>query len=169
MVSPCQVQLTLVQFIATRVTTINIVKITRRFTCCIHSSRGSSVINDWCIWMVISRNMSYILEVDQPITVYQNNRSKSIITMMPRKWMMSQSLVTRMFVQKLVLANNKENVNILHYWSIWADNWWPWIPAPVWYKTKIGSQNFGYQLWCLFCNICNVFKNMFNMSLIIIW
>ena len=39
----------------------------------------------------------------------------------------------------------------------------------VWYKTKFGSQNFGYQLWCLFCNICNVFKNMFNVELIIMW
>ena len=35
----------------------------------------------------------------------------------------------------------------------------------VWYKTKFGSQNFGYQLWCLICNICEVFKNMFNMGL----
>ena len=36
----------------------------------------------------------------------------------------------------------------------------------VWYKTKVGSQNFGHQIWGLSCNICNVFKNMFNMSLI---
>ena len=42
---------------------------------------------------------------------------------------------------------------------------WHW--STVWYKTKFGSQNFGYQLWCLFCNICNVFKNMFNVPLII--
>ena len=39
----------------------------------------------------------------------------------------------------------------------------------VWYKTKFGSQNCAYQLWCLFCNICNVFKNMFNVPLIIMW
>ena len=39
----------------------------------------------------------------------------------------------------------------------------------VWYKTKFGSQNFGYQLWCLFCNICIFFKNMFNVPLIIMW
>ena len=39
----------------------------------------------------------------------------------------------------------------------------------VWYKTKFGSQNFGYQLWCLFCNISNVSKNMFNVGLIIMW
>ena len=36
-------------------------------------------------------------------------------------------------------------------------------------KTKFGSQNFGYQLWCLFCNISNVLKNMFNVGLIIMW
>ena len=30
-------------------------------------------------------------------------------------------------------------------------------------------QNIGYQIWWLFCNTCNVFKNMFNMSLIIMW
>ena len=35
--------------------------------------------------------------------------------------------------------------------------------SSVWYKTKFGSQNFSYQLWCLFCNMCNVFKNMFNV------
>ena len=29
--------------------------------------------------------------------------------------------------------------------------------------------NFGYQLWCLFCNICNVFKNMFSVPLVIMW
>ena len=23
-------------------------------------------------------------------------------------------------------------------------------PTAVWYKTKFGSQNFGYQFWCLF-------------------
>ena len=39
----------------------------------------------------------------------------------------------------------------------------------VWYKTKFGSQNFGYQIWCLLCYIYNVFKNMFHMSLMIIW
>ena len=39
----------------------------------------------------------------------------------------------------------------------------------VWYKTKFGSQNFGYQLWCLFGDICNVFKNMLNLGLIIIF
>ena len=39
----------------------------------------------------------------------------------------------------------------------------------IWYKTKFGSQNFGYQIRCLFCNACNVFKNMFNISLIIMW
>ena len=39
----------------------------------------------------------------------------------------------------------------------------------VWYKTKFGCRNFGYQLWCLFCNISNVFKNMFNVGLIIMW
>ena len=41
------------------------------------------------------------------------------------------------------------------------------ITSSVWYKTKFGSQNFGYQLWCHFCNICNVFKNMFNVPLMI--
>ena len=30
------------------------------------------------------------------------------------------------------------------------------LNLPVWYKTKFGSQNFGYQLWCLFCNISNL-------------
>ena len=45
-----------------------------------------------------------------------------------------------------------------------------WICSlAVWYKTKFGSQNFGYQLWCLFCNTCNVLKNMFNVGLIIMW
>ena len=39
----------------------------------------------------------------------------------------------------------------------------------VWYKTKFGSQNFGYQLWCLFCNECNVFIDLFNVPLIIMW
>ena len=39
----------------------------------------------------------------------------------------------------------------------------------IWYKTKFGSQNFGCQLWRLFCNICNVFKKMFNVGLIIMW
>ena len=39
----------------------------------------------------------------------------------------------------------------------------------VLYKTKFGSQNFGYQRWCLFYNICNVFKYIFNVPLIIIW
>ena len=43
------------------------------------------------------------------------------------------------------------------------------MPLSVWYKTKFGSQNFGYQLWCLFGNICNVFKNMFNVPLMIMW
>ena len=42
-------------------------------------------------------------------------------------------------------------------------------PRSVWLKTKVGSQKFIYQLWCLFCNICNVLKNMFIMSLIIMW
>ena len=28
----------------------------------------------------------------------------------------------------------------------------------VWYKTKFGSQNFSYQIWCLFCYIYNVFE-----------
>ena len=41
--------------------------------------------------------------------------------------------------------------------------------SAVWYKTKFGSQNFGYQLWCLFCNISNVLKNMFNVGLILMW
>ena len=41
--------------------------------------------------------------------------------------------------------------------------------STVWYKTKFGCQNFGYQIWCLFCYIYNVFKNMFNMSLMIMW
>ena len=41
--------------------------------------------------------------------------------------------------------------------------------SSVRYKTKFGSQNFGYQLWCLFCNISNVLKNMFNVGLIIMW
>ena len=36
----------------------------------------------------------------------------------------------------------------------------------VWYKTEFGSQNFGYQL---FCNMSNVFENMFNVGLIIMW
>ena len=39
----------------------------------------------------------------------------------------------------------------------------------VWYKTKFGSQNFGYQIWCLFCYIYNVLKNMFNMSQMMMW
>ena len=39
---------------------------------------------------------------------------------------------------------------LLQYWT-------------VWYKNIDGSQNFGYQIWCLFCNICNVLKNMFNL------
>ena len=38
----------------------------------------------------------------------------------------------------------------------------------VWYKTNFGSQKFGYQFWCILCNSCNVFKNMFNVGLIII-
>ena len=42
-----------------------------------------------------------------------------------------------------------------------------WLRSTVWYKTKFGSQNFGYQCWCLFLNICNVFKNMFNVGLMI--
>ena len=45
----------------------------------------------------------------------------------------------------------------------------PSVLLSVWYKTKFGSQNFGYQLWCLFCNRCNVFKNMINVGLIIMW
>ena len=46
---------------------------------------------------------------------------------------------------------------IIIYWlMIWA----------VWYKTKFGSQNFGCQPCCLFCNISNVFKNMFCVGLI---
>ena len=50
--------------------------------------------------------------------------------------------------------------------NLWKKNWC-WKPLyTVWYKTKLGSQNFGYQLWCIFCNICNVFKNMFNVELI---
>ena len=36
------------------------------------------------------------------------------------------------------------------------------INLSVWYKTKCGSQNFGYQLWCLFCNISNASK-IFSM------
>ena len=52
-----------------------------------------------------------------------------------------------------------------------SGKWRPFCPGllAVWYKTKFGSQNFGYQIWWLFCNTCNVFKNMFNMSLIIMW
>ena len=42
-------------------------------------------------------------------------------------------------------------------------------PSTVWYKTRFGSQIFGYQIWCLFCYIYNVFENMFNMSLMIMW
>ena len=34
----------------------------------------------------------------------------------------------------------------------------------VWYKTKFGSQNIGYQLWFLFCNILNIFINIFNVG-----
>ena len=30
--------------------------------------------------------------------------------------------------------------------SHYLNQWW----LAVWYKTKFGSQNFGYQLWCLF-------------------
>ena len=41
--------------------------------------------------------------------------------------------------------------------------------STVWYKTKFGSQNFGYQLGCLFCNISNVLKNMFSVGLITVW
>ena len=29
----------------------------------------------------------------------------------------------------------------------------------VWYKTKFGSRNFDYQIWCLFGYIYNVFQN----------
>ena len=43
------------------------------------------------------------------------------------------------------------------------------LNSPVGHKTKFGSQNFGYQLWCLYCNIFNVFKTMFNVGLIIMW
>ena len=35
-------------------------------------------------------------------------------------------------------------------------------------KPRFGSQNFGYQFWCLLCNICNVFKNVFNVDFIVI-
>ena len=31
------------------------------------------------------------------------------------------------------------------------------------------QQNVGFQIWCLFYYIYNVFKNMFNMSLMIMW
>ena len=52
----------------------------------------------------------------------------------------------------------------------WPDKiHWSQVHSAVWYKTKFGSQNFGYQIWWLFCNTCNVLKNMFNMSLIIMW
>ena len=30
------------------------------------------------------------------------------------------------------------------------------LQSTVWYKTKFGSQNFGYQHWGLFANLCNV-------------
>ena len=44
--------------------------------------------------------------------------------------------------------------------------WGAMLLWTVWYKTKFVSQNFGYQIWCLFHNTCtcNVFKNMFNIS-----
>ena len=64
---------------------------------------------------------------------------------------------------------------VAHYWdynSGWTNHQsscFGWVKYTVWYKTKVGSQNFGYQLWCLFCNICNVFKSMFNVPLIITW
>ena len=51
----------------------------------------------------------------------------------------------------------------LLFWVIFSATW------TVWYKTKFGSQNFGYQLWYLFCNINDVFKNMFNVGLIMMW
>ena len=41
--------------------------------------------------------------------------------------------------------------------------------STICYKTKFGSQNFGYQIWSIFCNTQNVFKNMFNMSLMVMW
>ena len=34
--------------------------------------------------------------------------------------------------------------------------------SPVWYKTKVGSQNFGYQLWYLFCNTAQCCNNAVN-------
>ena len=48
------------------------------------------------------------------------------------------------------------------------------VNSSVWYKTKFSSQMFGYQLWCLFCNtmynyIYNVFNNMFNVGLMVMW
>ena len=40
--------------------------------------------------------------------------------------------------------------------------------SAVWYKTKFGSQILATNFWCLLCNICNVFKNVFNVGLMII-
>ena len=36
-------------------------------------------------------------------------------------------------------------------------------PTTVWYKTKFGSQNFSYQIWCLFCYtyVYNVFQKIY--------
>ena len=42
-------------------------------------------------------------------------------------------------------------------------------PLPYWYKTRVGSQNFGHPSWCLICNICIGFKIMFDMDQIIMW
>ena len=107
-------------------------------------------------------------------------------------------LATWLFVQQLVQTDNMENlIKGMHHcacvrgiyqllvdsprkgpiilkalssdFSIGYGSLESYRPLAVWYKTKFGSQNFGYQLLCLFLNICNVFKNMFNLGLMKMW
>ena len=36
-------------------------------------------------------------------------------------------------------------------------------------QNQIWYPKFGYQLWCLLYDICNIFKNIFNVALIMMW
>ena len=65
--------------------------------------------------------------------------------------------------------HNSYNANAVGKYFTIEDNWHLLLEGSsitihlaVWYKTKSGSQNFGYQIWCLFCYNMNLMKKCDN-------
>ena len=52
----------------------------------------------------------------------------------------------------------------------WSSGKYSLVQNQIWYM-YFGSLSLAtkYQLWCLLYDICNVFKNMFNVALIMMW